>query len=100
MRLYDMNGKMVKEVKKLPDGSVIKAPETVAMDAAGNIFLVDGVGGLNKTMFFDPEGNYVRDLPALGTPSKILVEEKNLFTLSGIIERGKEETYINVFSYN
>eukprot|EP00092_Neocalanus_flemingeri_P020149 GFUD01021813.1.p1 GENE.GFUD01021813.1~~GFUD01021813.1.p1 ORF type:complete len:324 (-),score=89.02 GFUD01021813.1:27-998(-) len=100
MRLYDMNGKMVKEVKKLPDGSIINAPETVAMDTAGNIFLVDGTGGLNKTMFFDPEGNFVQDLPALGTPSKILVEGDKLFTLSGVVERGKEETYISVFSYS
>ena len=99
MRLYDMNGKMLKEVKKLPNGSIIKAPEALAMDPSGNIFLVDGAGGLNKTMFFDPEGNFVKDLPALGTPSKILVEEGAVFTLSDVAGREKEETYINVFSY-
>ena len=99
LRLYDMDGKMVREVKKLPDGSIIKAPETVAMDASGNIFLVDGSGGLNKTMFFDREGNFIKDLPTLGTPSKILVEQESIFTLSDVIEREKRETYINVFSY-
>ena len=97
LRLYDMKGKMIKEVKKLPDGSVIQAPETVAMDPSGNIFLVDGASGLNKTMFFDPDGNFVKYLPALGTPSKILVAEE-LFTLQDVTERERPETYINVFS--
>jgi len=100
LRLYNFNGKLVKEVKKLPDGSVINAPEAVSMDAAGNIFLVDGSGGLNKTMLFDPDGNFLQDLPMLGTPSKILIEGSSLYTLSDVTERGKPETYINVFSYN
>ena len=98
MRLYDRQGKLLKEIKKLPDGSIITAPETVAMDPSGNIYLVDGAGGLNQTMFFDSDGNFIKKIPALGTPSKILVSEGLLFTLEDITVREKEETYVNVFS--
>ena len=98
MRIYDRQGKLLKEIKKLSDGSIITAPETVAMDPTGNIYLVDGAGGLNRTIFFDSDGNFVKNIPALGTPSKILVFEDLLFTLQDITEREKEETYVNVFS--
>ena len=71
----------------------LAAPQTVAMDDVGRVLMVEGDGGLNSTLIFrfcenvkflksnlvsfltfSPSGDYLGDLPLLGTPHKLLVQ--------------------------
>jgi len=100
LRLFSIHtGELTRTVKQLEDGRTLAAPQTVAMDDVGRVLMVEGDGGLNSTLIFSPSGDHLGDLPLLGTPHKLLVQDGHLFSLTEEQGEDKMEVYINVYTY-
>ena len=73
------------------------------MDKDGNIFMVDvhNNDGLNTTILFDPNGNFLAYLPILGSPKKILIEKDRIYTVVRQKKRRRKDDVhcVRVYSY-
>merc|ERR1711973_477262 len=77
--LFTGTGNFVREMKDLPTGERISTPEKVAVDPRGNFLVRDQ--GLNKTLLFTSDLEYIGYFEDLGTPTHMEFYQNQLFTI-------------------